>query len=132
MFTNKELLRTEVFQKPMIETVLQGAPDAVSNSKDLQKNVLSVAMLQYNSDFPTEKYNLGNFYYKQKDYEKAEKYLKKTIEKNNLNITNYSILLNFYIKNNYIEKAGKLIKEMTVKFPDNEDIKKIQLMLKEQ
>ena len=184
-----------------------------------------VTILQYNSDFPTEKYNLGNFYYKQKDYEKAEKYylkaikqdnelyvakinlahlysamgqplkaenilekyivenpgdagslynyglilsenkkykksleylimaskqmpdnsrvdyniamlydffgdkdnaekyLKKSIEKDNLNITNYSILLNFYIKNNYIEKAGKLVKEMTVKFPDNEDIK---------
>ncbi len=193
-----------------------------------------VAMLQYNSDFPSEKYNLGNFYYKQKNYEKAEKYylkaikqdnelnvakinlahlysamgqplkaenilekyilenpgdagslynyglilsenkkykksleyliraskqmpdnsrvdyniamlydffgdkdntekyLKKAIEKDNLNITNYSILLNYYIKNNYIEKAGKLIKAMSVKFPDNEDIKKIQLMLKEQ
>ena len=57
-----------------------------------------------------------------------EQILKKAIEKDNLNITNYSILLNFYIKNNYIEKAGKLIKTMTVKFPDNEDIKKTQLM----
>ncbi len=43
MFTNKELLRTEVFQKPMLQTVLQSAPDAVSNSADLQKNVLAIA-----------------------------------------------------------------------------------------
>jgi hypothetical protein len=43
MFTNKELLRTEVFQKPMVQTVLQSAPDAVSNSEDLQKNVFAIA-----------------------------------------------------------------------------------------
>ena len=43
MFTNKELLRTEVFQKPMLQAVLQSAPDAVSNSADLQKNVLAIA-----------------------------------------------------------------------------------------
>ncbi len=43
MFTNKELLRTEVFQKPMVHTVLQSAPDAVSNSEDLQKNVFAIA-----------------------------------------------------------------------------------------
>ena len=43
MFTNKELIRTKVFQKPMIKKVLQSAPDAVSNSEDLQKNVLAIA-----------------------------------------------------------------------------------------
>ncbi|MBC8489173.1 MAG: DUF1254 domain-containing protein [Bacteroidetes bacterium] len=43
MFTNKDLLITEVFQKPMIEKVLQSAPDAVSNSDDLQKDVLAIA-----------------------------------------------------------------------------------------
>lgn len=42
MFTNKELLRTEVFQKPMIEKVIQSAPDAVSSSDDFQKKVLAI------------------------------------------------------------------------------------------
>ena len=43
MFTNKELLITEVFQKPMIERVLQSAHDAVSNADELQKKVLAIA-----------------------------------------------------------------------------------------
>ena len=43
MFTNKELLITEVFQKPMIENVLKSAPDAVSTSDNLQKKVFAVA-----------------------------------------------------------------------------------------
>lgn len=43
MFTNKDLLKTEVFNKPMIKKVLNSAPDAVLNSDDLQKNALVIA-----------------------------------------------------------------------------------------
>ena len=43
MFTNKELITVEVFKKPMLQKVLESAPDAVSNSDDLQKNVLAIA-----------------------------------------------------------------------------------------
>jgi hypothetical protein len=50
MFTNKELLRTEVFQKPMIEKVIQSAPDAVSNSDDFQKKVFAIANFMEQSE----------------------------------------------------------------------------------
>ena len=43
MFTNKELITVDVFKKPTIGEVLQSAPDVVSNSADLQKNVLAIA-----------------------------------------------------------------------------------------
>lgn len=43
MFTNKEIITVDVFNKPMIQKVLESAPDAISNSDDLQKNVLVIA-----------------------------------------------------------------------------------------
>ncbi len=43
MFTNKEIITVDVFSKPMLEKVLQSAPDAVSNSDELQKNVFTIA-----------------------------------------------------------------------------------------
>jgi hypothetical protein len=43
MFTNQELITVDVFNKPMVEQVLDSAPDAVSNAADYQKNVLAIA-----------------------------------------------------------------------------------------
>lgn len=40
-------------------------------------------MLLYNADFPTGKYNLGNYYYHQKDYNKAEKFYLQALEQDN-------------------------------------------------
>ena len=43
MFSNAEPLTIEVFDKPMIEKVLQSAPDANTNSEEYQANVLAIA-----------------------------------------------------------------------------------------
>ncbi|MCK4559279.1 MAG: DUF1254 domain-containing protein [Calditrichia bacterium] len=43
MFTNKELITVDVFEKPMVEKVLKSAPDAVSNAADYQKKVMTIA-----------------------------------------------------------------------------------------
>jgi hypothetical protein len=43
MFTNKELLKAEIFNKPMVENVLKSAPDAVSTAADYQKKVMAIA-----------------------------------------------------------------------------------------
>ena len=43
MFTNKELITVDAFNKPMVEQVLASAPDAVSNAADYQKSVLAIA-----------------------------------------------------------------------------------------
>jgi hypothetical protein len=39
MFTNKDLIRVEVFQKPMVDKVLASAPDAVTAANAHQKKV---------------------------------------------------------------------------------------------
>ncbi len=43
IFTNEELITVDAFNKPMVEAVLDSAPDAVSNAADYQKNVLAIA-----------------------------------------------------------------------------------------
>jgi hypothetical protein len=43
MFTNKDLIRVEVFQKPMVDKVLASAPDAVTAANAHQKKVLAIA-----------------------------------------------------------------------------------------
>ena len=43
MFTNRDLIRVEAFQKPMVGEVLASAPDAVSMAADLEKKVLAIA-----------------------------------------------------------------------------------------
>ncbi|MBE9541479.1 MAG: hypothetical protein IMF01_04100, partial [Proteobacteria bacterium] len=43
MFTNKDLIRVEAFEKPMVENVMDSAPDAVSTATNHQKKVLSIA-----------------------------------------------------------------------------------------
>ena len=43
MFTNAKPLTIEVFDKPMIEKVLQSAPDANTKSNKYQKNVMAIA-----------------------------------------------------------------------------------------
>ena len=43
MFTNAKPLTVEVFDKPMIEKVLQSAPDANTNSDKYQANVMAIA-----------------------------------------------------------------------------------------
>jgi hypothetical protein len=43
IFTNEELITVDAFNKPMVEAVLDSAPDAVSNAADYQKNVLTIA-----------------------------------------------------------------------------------------
>ena len=43
MFSNQELITVDAFNQPMVEQVLDSAPDAVGNAADYQKNVLSIA-----------------------------------------------------------------------------------------
>ena len=43
IFTNEELITVDAFNKPMVEAVLDSAPDAVSNAAEYQKNVLTIA-----------------------------------------------------------------------------------------
>ncbi len=43
MFTNKDLIRVEAFQKPVVEKVLASAPDAVTAANAHQKKVLAIA-----------------------------------------------------------------------------------------
>jgi hypothetical protein len=43
MFTNKEPITVDAFNQPMVEQVLDSAPDAVSNATDYQKNVMAIA-----------------------------------------------------------------------------------------
>jgi tetratricopeptide (TPR) repeat protein len=42
-----------------------------------------LAVLKYNADFPTGKFNLANFYYQQGDYARAEEYFLKAIAQDN-------------------------------------------------
>lgn len=43
MFTNKNLIRVEAFQKPMVEKVLASAPDAMTTANAHQRKVLAIA-----------------------------------------------------------------------------------------
>ena len=43
MFTNQEPITVDAFNQPMVGSVLDSAPDAVSNAADYQKNVLAIA-----------------------------------------------------------------------------------------
>lgn len=43
VFTNKDLIRVEAFQKPMVEKVLASAPDAVTTAAEHRKKVLAIA-----------------------------------------------------------------------------------------
>ena len=43
IFTNKDLIRVEAFQKTMVEKVLASAPDAVTTAAEYRKKVLSIA-----------------------------------------------------------------------------------------
>ncbi len=43
MFSNQEPITVDAFNQPMVEQVLESAPDAVSNAADYQKNVLAIA-----------------------------------------------------------------------------------------
>ncbi|NOR74613.1 MAG: hypothetical protein GQ525_05595 [Draconibacterium sp.] len=63
-------------------------------------------------------YNVAMLYDFFGDKINAEKYLKISIEKDNLNLSNYSNLLNFYNQNGYKNKADELAKEMKNKFPN--------------
>jgi len=42
-FTNKDLIRVEAFQKPMVEKVLESAPDAMTVAAAHQKNVMAIS-----------------------------------------------------------------------------------------
>jgi hypothetical protein len=50
IFTNKDLIRVEAFQKPMVEKVLASAPDANSNAADYQQKVMAIADFVAKSD----------------------------------------------------------------------------------
>jgi hypothetical protein len=43
MFTNKDLIRVDVFKKPMVKKVLDSAPDLVTTASMHQKKVLAIA-----------------------------------------------------------------------------------------
>jgi len=75
--------------------------------------------IKYNLDFPTEKANMGNYYYHQKDLEKAEKYYLAAIEQDSelsyLRI-NLAVLLS---KNGKLVEAAQQLEEYLKVQPDD-------------
>ncbi|MCK5857596.1 MAG: tetratricopeptide repeat protein [Bacteroidales bacterium] len=74
-------------------------------------------------------YNIAMLYDFFEDKGNAERYLKSNIDKNSKNLNSYAALLDFYIKNKQRSKAKKLLSDMMILFPNEEDLKKVQQML---
>jgi len=86
-----------------------------------KKYEISLEYLIKASEFSPENgridYNVAMLYDFFGDKTNAEKYLKISIEKDNLSFASYSNLLNFYNQNGYKDKAAKLTNEIKIKFP---------------
>jgi tetratricopeptide (TPR) repeat protein len=78
-----------------------------------------LASIHYNLDFPSEKANMGNYYYHRKDFENAEKYYKAAIDQDSelsyLRI-NLAILLS---QNGKLEEAASQLEEYLKVRPDD-------------
>ena len=76
-------------------------------------------ILKYNADFPSGRYNLANFYYQQKDFEKAEQYYLDALEMDNeLHIVKLN-LAHLYSSIGQPIKAEKLLEEYVSDFPED-------------
>ncbi len=76
-------------------------------------------VLEYNADFPIGKYNLANYYYSKKEYEKAEKYYLDAIKQDReLNIAKLN-LANLYSTMEKPIKAEKILSDFVKENPEN-------------
>ncbi len=76
-------------------------------------------LLQYNADFPSGKFSLGNFYYMRKDYPNAEKfYLAAIAQDPQLDVAKVNIAY-VYSAMGKPDKAEKYLRELIKKEPDN-------------
>jgi tetratricopeptide (TPR) repeat protein len=81
-----------------------------NNYKKVLKEVLAerFAALEYNADFPTGKFNLGNFYYNTGQMDKAEEFFSKALEQDNLLHSVKVNLAYVYNQQGKYEQADKL------------------------
>jgi predicted CXXCH cytochrome family protein len=76
-------------------------------------------MLLYNADFPTGKYNLGNYYYHQKDYNKAEKFYLQALEQDDELTFVMSNLAHLYGAMGHPEKAEDVLFKLLKNNPND-------------
>ena len=88
--------------------------------------------LIYNSDFPTGKYNLANYYYQNDDFKNAEKYYLWTIEQDEEIHAAKINLAHLYSKMNQPQKAEELLKSFNDQNPNHaEGLYNLGLILSE-
>ncbi len=78
-----------------------------------------LAILEYNADFPTGKFNLGNYYYQTRDYKKAEHFFLETIKQDReINMAKLN-LANLYSAMGEPQKAEKILELYVQNNPDD-------------
>jgi len=78
-------------------------------------------VLKYNADFPMGKFNLGNYYYQNKDYKNAEKFYLKAIEQDSELTMPKINLAHLYSAMNQPQKAEKILEAFVKEYPNNGD-----------
>ncbi len=76
-------------------------------------------VLLYNSDFPIGKFNLANFYYQQKNYQKAEEFYTKAIQQDNELYMAKINLAHLYSAMNKPAQAEKILEEYVANHPND-------------
>ena len=91
--------------------------------KEAYKNALNEQLeaLEYSADFPVGKYNLGNYYYQRKEYEKAEYYYVNSIKQDDELIMVKMNLAILYSSMNKPHKSERILKGIIEKSPNNYD-----------
>ncbi len=91
------------------------------NYKKVYKKALDerLAILEYNADFPTGKFNLGNYYYQTHDYKKAEHFFIETIKQDREIDMAKMNLANLYSAMGEPQKAEKILKLFVKNNPDD-------------
>ena len=87
----------------------------LNSYKKVKKEQFDV--LIYNADFPVGKFNLANYYYKQKDYKNAEKYYLKAIEQDDELYMAKINLAHLYSAMGNPQKAEEILKNYLVDNP---------------
>ncbi|NOR87757.1 MAG: tetratricopeptide repeat protein, partial [Bacteroidales bacterium] len=117
LYDETKAVRMEVAQRlSFLDTTL-----IPNNYKEAFKDALSerFEVLEYNADFPIGKYNLANYYYQEKDYEKAEFYYLSALEQDGeLNFAKMN-LANLYSAMGKPLEAEKILKEYVLENPND-------------
>jgi tetratricopeptide (TPR) repeat protein len=74
--------------------------------------------LEYTADFPSGKYNLGNFYSNKGDFIKAEKFYKDAIKADNMFYPAKSNLAMLYYNNGELNKAEEIFFDLIKNHPE--------------